>query len=522
MSRKHLVLLHGWGMHGGIWGTFAQSLQQDHVVHCLDLPGYGGSVPLPAGTLEELAQAVLPMLPAEKCTVLGWSLGGMVALRLAHLAPDRVEKLILLASSPRFCQAADWPAAMAPAVLDAFEAQMRGEVAATLARFLAIQAMGGEDARAQVAQLRRRLTERALPSEQTLRAGLAVLRHDDLRSLLPDIQQPVCLIHGTEDTVVPAAAAKACVALLPQARLHLLAECAHTPFVTRPEEVAGIVRTFIAEDQSAPAAREPRPNPVRRAFEQAAESYDQAADIQRRVAEQLAQYLDRVLPDAALPAHVLDLGAGTGYGQKLLTARCPEAQCLELDLAHTMLLVARRNRGEEQGLAVCADLAQIPIRAQWADLVWSSLTLQWANDLEQALSQIHRCMAPQGLLHFSTLVPGSLRELDQAFAAADNYRHVNRFQDEKQVRHALAAASFELLHMTQLPLVAEYPDLAGVLRALRAIGARRVTQEGLPGLMGKARWRAVTAAYEAQRRDGMLPATYEVLYVTARKLEPAT
>ncbi len=244
MSRPSLVLLHGWGMHGGIWGEFAERLAVDFELHCLDLPGYGGSADCACHDLEGVTQAMLDLMPA-RVHVLGWSMGGMVATRIAALAPQRVEKLVLIGSSPRFCQEEGWQDAMAPAILDAFEAQIRGNPQATLNRFLAVQAMGGEDARAQTALLKRYLLERPLPSDETLRAGLGILRAGDVRPLLAEVRQPVSLIYGEQDTVVPIGAGRYLAGGLPDARLHIMPGCAHAPFLTRPGEVAGLVREFL-------------------------------------------------------------------------------------------------------------------------------------------------------------------------------------------------------------------------------------------------------------------------------------
>ena len=247
--KPKLVLLHGWGMHGGIWGEFAERLAVHFELLCLDLPGYGGSDPCALHDLAGVTQAMLALMP-PRAHVLGWSMGGLVAMHIAANAPERVERLVLIGSSPRFCQDEGWKDAMAPGVLDAFEAQIRGNPQATLHRFLAVQSMGGDDARAQTVLLKRFLAERPLPTDDTLRAGLGILRHGDVRPLLPDVLQPVSLIYGEQDTVVPAGAGRYLARHLRNARLHTLAGCAHAPFLTRADEVAGLVREFLQESEA--------------------------------------------------------------------------------------------------------------------------------------------------------------------------------------------------------------------------------------------------------------------------------
>lgn len=267
-------------------------------------------------------------------------------------------------------------------------------------------------------------------------------------------------------------------------------------------------------------------NPVRRAFDRAAQTYDGAADLQREVARRLALRLDALLPNlqkavARNSGRVLDAGSGTGYGASLLLSRLPGCSLVELDIAPAMLKLARQQRPEteEAGhcLGLCADLEALPLRDACVDLIWSSLALQWATDLGPTLAGLHRCLMPGGVLHFATLGPGTLAELAVSFATVDSYRHVNRFISGEKIERLLAEAGFSSVQREQESLVMAYPDVAGVLRGLKAIGARRVVAEGVPGLMGKARWRQAVANYEALRRDGQLPATYEVLYVTARK-----
>jgi malonyl-CoA O-methyltransferase len=164
---------------------------------------------------------------------------------------------------------------------------------------------------------------------------------------------------------------------------------------------------------------------------------------------------------------------------------------------------------------VCGDVFQLPFADGTASLVFSNLMLQWCDDLDAALAEIRRVLAPDGFLAFSTFGPDTLRELRESWAAADGGTHVSGFRDMHDIGDALSRAGLSepVLDVERLQMV--YPDVASITRDLKVIGAHNATAARARGLTGKGRWRAMTAAYERQRRDGLLPATYEVVYGAA-------
>jgi len=243
-SGPDLVLIHGWGLHGGIWDTLVPLLEPHFRVTRVDLPGHGGSAWGGERTLDDMAQAVLCAAPSAAYWV-GWSLGGLVALRAALREPVRIPALVLLASTPCFIRKPDWPYAMLPELLDTFAAELETDYARTLQRFLALQVRGSEDAGATLRQLRATLQAGGLPQPQGLRTGLAVLRESDLRRELPDLQMPVQLLGGARDTLVPAAAAQQTARLLPRAQLAVIDGAGHAPFITRPAQVALALQSFL-------------------------------------------------------------------------------------------------------------------------------------------------------------------------------------------------------------------------------------------------------------------------------------
>jgi malonyl-CoA O-methyltransferase len=263
---------------------------------------------------------------------------------------------------------------------------------------------------------------------------------------------------------------------------------------------------------------------VRRAFDRAAASYDAHAVLQREVGARLLERLDYM---RVTPARVLDLGCGTGAALAGLRARYPDAGMVALDLAPAMLararltqprpgLVARALAHLAPGRAgvawVCGDMERLPFARDAFGLVWSNLALQWADDLAATLRGVHHVLRPGGLLTFSTFGPDTLRELRAAFAVVDDAPHVSRFTDLHDIGDMLVAAGFANPVMEMEMLTLTYPDLRALMLDLKGLGAHNAAAARRRGMMGRAQWARLVAAYETHRREGRLPASFEVIY----------
>jgi malonyl-CoA O-methyltransferase len=263
---------------------------------------------------------------------------------------------------------------------------------------------------------------------------------------------------------------------------------------------------------------------VRRAFSKAAGGYDAAAVLQREVCMRLLENLDCV---RLQPERVLDIGSGTGWGTRQLAERYKGAEVVSLDIALGMLQASRDRAGWWKKLLsgnkqrfICADVEALPLAAHSVDMAWSNLALQWCNDLPQTFAGLHRVLRPDGLLIFSTFGPDTLKELRTAFTGVDGHNHVNRFADMHDIGDMLVAAGFAdpVLEMEHLTLT--YSDARAVMQDLRSIGAHNVTAGRAQGMMGKAKWTRIVQNYETLRRDGRLPATFEIVYGHAWKVPP--
>jgi malonyl-CoA O-methyltransferase len=250
---------------------------------------------------------------------------------------------------------------------------------------------------------------------------------------------------------------------------------------------------------------------VATAFDRASAHYDAAAVLQERVRNELLARLDEL---NVAPLAILDLGAGTGHSARALKRAFPKSLTVAVDIASGMLEQARlQSRWLRRFERVRADAYTLPFRDASFDLVFSSLMLQWCDDLDAVFGELARVLKPGGLLLFSTFGPGTLAELRDAWAASDGApNHVNHFFDPPALGSALMRAGLDEPVLDVDRIVLKYPDATALMRELKAIGAHNVTRGRTRGLTGRHRFAAMVAAYETLRRDGKLPATYEVIH----------
>lgn len=249
---------------------------------------------------------------------------------------------------------------------------------------------------------------------------------------------------------------------------------------------------------------------VRDSFDRAASRYDGAAVLQREVGARLQERLDLV---KLQPQRLLDLGCGTGVMSRELTRRYKKAEVICLDLASAMLKQARRRTGWfSKQRFICADAEALPLADDSVDMIISNLTIQWCEDLDSLFAECRRVLRPGGLMMFSTLGPDTLRELRASWRAVDGDNHVNAFIDMHDIGDAMIRARLADPVMDVETITMTYSDVMLLMRDLKQIGAHNVTAGRPAGVTGKRRLAALRDAYEQFRRDGVLPASYEVVY----------
>lgn len=502
MNNTPLVLLHGWGFSSRIWQPLLHALHDRGctAVFSIDLPGFGTAFHEPCATYEQLLHFIVEQLP-EKCALGGWSLGGMLALQIAARHPEKITHVITMGSNLHFTQDQDWPGMEAENYAQ-FCQRFAAQPQKTWQRFLALQTRG----EAHIEQTDQQLSALADFSDlqpHTAERLLAMLGEIDNRTSFAALPVPGLHFLAERDAITPVSIAAPLRHINPQQRVTVLHECGHAFPLSQPQQLAEQIHHFL----NTQIGHFPSRANIARSFSRAATSYNHAARLQKTVSEALVATLP-----AQLTGNIIDLGCGTGFISQALQKKSPSTTIFSIDLAAGMLQQARQLPAF---IGAQADMTKLPLSENSADWLLSSLALQWIENPLACFQEWRRVLTPGGQLLFATLLPGTLHELQQCWQCVDDRVHINRFIAQPVLLQALRDAGFT--HIDELPAkhTLYYPQLHDLAQELKNIGAHNMNSGRPKGLTGKQRWAQLIAHYETLRTDRGLPATYEVLYVTA-------
>ncbi|MFT5220079.1 MAG: pimeloyl-[acyl-carrier protein] methyl ester esterase [Planctomycetota bacterium] len=239
MSERKTIFLHGWGMNACIFDPLIELIGDRVATVNVSLPGYAGSHWSAAFPFEEQLELMAQDLPAGQLT--GWSMGGLYAIELASRYPQKFDELTLVASNPCFVKRGDWKYAVDESVFDAFAGQLSVGWQATMRRFLSLQMLGVADGREQVRAITRQMARVGEPGVEVLQQGLALLKSRDSRATLAGLRQPVRIILGERDALVPIALKQQIADLNPKFQVESQPGAAHAPFLSHPESFVSLL-----------------------------------------------------------------------------------------------------------------------------------------------------------------------------------------------------------------------------------------------------------------------------------------
>jgi len=245
----NIVMLHGWGMHGGLWGEFKDDLSAEHCLHVIDLPGFGYSKDVKNDfTLDAISEVIESYIEKleQPVTLLGWSLGGLITLNILKRKNINLSKAVFIATSPCFTKKENWQNAMEQSVFNAFAKDLQDDYKKTLKRFLSLQTRGSDLARDTLRELNKKLSERGEPDIKALNAGLNILSESDLRSINQN-NIPAMVVMGEKDTLVPFEVSTEFEHMFHDVEQLILEKTGHAPFISSPQICAEKIKNFINE-----------------------------------------------------------------------------------------------------------------------------------------------------------------------------------------------------------------------------------------------------------------------------------
>jgi len=250
---------------------------------------------------------------------------------------------------------------------------------------------------------------------------------------------------------------------------------------------------------------------VKKTFNRAAKRYNKSAILQDEVLRRLLQRLQYIRLN---PESIIDIGCGTGKAINGLREHYSRSKIVCMDMAFSMLGEACKQYGVlRKKRLVNADMERLPFADGSFDLLFSSLALQWANDLPATLADLARIGRQEGLLMFATFGPSTLSELRDSWFEIDRKPHVHQFVDMHDIGDALMAAGFSQPVVDAETIRLEYSSFREVLNDLKDIGASNADRNRRRGLMTPAKLRLLEEKYrESGFENGKFIASYEVVY----------
>ena len=525
MSKPALCFIPGWGADRRCWQKLEAWLCLHFDCEHVELPYDSQNLTSWPSELEKLAAQI-----KYNSVVVAWSLGGMLATKLASLYPEKVKALVLIACNPSFVTRDSWRVAMAQTTFERFCSDFVSSPKRMVKKFNALQAQGYIDTKKYMRLFHEisALTPSRFENASNLLFFLAEINNVDT---LFELEQPTLNFFSDGDALVPIEVIEliedTCARLdKKNIQCQRIIDSGHAPHLSH----AQLMSDEIVEFLGLPSARYTRDKKrVADSFSKASQSYDSAAQLQLKVAYKLMAWTTHI------QGRSLDLGCGTGYCLEALDKKRSAAEGnhshgdfdVGLDISLAMLHNANQKLidsegggGNEAALRWCnADFEYLPFCDESFDNIISSLAIQWCEQLPYMFNEASRVLKPQGQFVVSSLGPDTLSELNKSWLTAEpDYIHVNRFSDASAVMSAASEAGFEVELFSVDFEVLEYKRAIDLMRDLKAIGAHNVNKGSRRGLTGKKALSLVEQAYNQYRMvNGFLPATYQVYYWVFKK-----
>ena len=232
---KDLVLIHGWGMHSGIWEPIIDKFSNEYTLHLVDIPGMGKSHVIDPYDLNHVVEVISESLPTS-FDILGWSLGGLITLKMSLMYPEKIHRMVLVGGTPCFINQIDWSHGVDIRDFNDFANKLFKNYKSTMINFYTLQLMHSKNSKLLIKKLKQIDEAENPPDVKSLQLGLDILLKNDLRDDINKIDHQTLLIVGDMDRLTPKSASMWLESHMKKGQLKVIEGASHIPFLSHPDE----------------------------------------------------------------------------------------------------------------------------------------------------------------------------------------------------------------------------------------------------------------------------------------------
>ena len=232
---KDLVLIHGWGMHSGIWEPIIDKFSNEYTLHLVDIPGMGKSHVIDPYDLNHVVEVISESLPTS-FDILGWSLGSLITLKMSLMYPEKIHRMVLVGGTPCFINQIDWSHGVDIRDFNDFANKLFKNYKSTMINFYTLQLMHSKNSKLLIKKLKQIDEAENPPDVKSLQLGLDILLKNDLRDDINKIDHQTLLIVGDMDRLTPKSASMWLESHIKKGQLKVIEGASHIPFLSHPDE----------------------------------------------------------------------------------------------------------------------------------------------------------------------------------------------------------------------------------------------------------------------------------------------
>ena len=232
---KDLVLIHGWGMHSGIWEPIIDKFSNQYTLHLVDIPGMGKSHVIDPYDLNHVVEVISESLPTS-FDILGWSLGSLITLKMSLMYPEKIHRMVLVGGTPCFINQIDWSHGVDIRDFNDFANKLFKNYKSTMINFYTLQLMHSKNSKLLIKKLKQIDEAENPPDVKSLQLGLDILLKNDLRDDINKIDHQTLLIVGDMDRLTPKSASMWLESHMKKGQLKVIEGASHIPFLSHPDE----------------------------------------------------------------------------------------------------------------------------------------------------------------------------------------------------------------------------------------------------------------------------------------------